>query len=459
MIEDSKGALRRETSEREVRIQDRRAETEDIDRRSDHLRQEISARKEKLRQRKETLNLAKELHNDEISCASSRKEELTEEMNRLTSLRSRFSPTRTTLISTLSFIFPIDLLSPPDLLFTILSVPLPIPIFPTDPAPPLTLPSHKEVTEDAVATALGYAAQVVQLLAAYLGKGLVYPVTCIGSRSLIKDNISAMVGPKMFPLFSKGVDTYRFEYGVFLLNKNIEMLMSDRDLRALDMRHTLPNLKNLLLTLTDGEGARLAVSQPPDSPILSGLETPPRAQSPPALKLTPSSPDGESPHESVVEQPQENSSPITSGSATPTAAAATTNDSGTFSKYPYPKISLGFPPLPGFFRSRNPSASRPSDPPPAISETSAEVHQNGNASTNEVADERDSDGSNSDDDDHRTIQGVSIDAVDEADPAIKESLEPPYTNGVTANGEAHQEKVLGEGVSSHKAPAIVAHSG
>lgn len=69
------------------------------------------------------------------------------------------------------------------------------------------------------------------------------------------------------------MDTYRFEYGVFLLNKDIEMvifdvliffdfarlnyfisqLMVDRELRALDMRHTLPNLKNLLLTLTDGE--------------------------------------------------------------------------------------------------------------------------------------------------------------------------------------------------------------
>lgn len=27
-----------------------------------------------------------------------------------------------------------------------------------------------------------------------------------------------------FPLFSKGVDTYRFEYGVFLLNKDIELV-------------------------------------------------------------------------------------------------------------------------------------------------------------------------------------------------------------------------------------------
>ena len=40
-----------------------------------------------------------------------------------------------------------------------------------------------------------------------------------------------------------------------MLNKDIELLMSERDLRALDMRHTLPNLKNLLLTLTSGEAA------------------------------------------------------------------------------------------------------------------------------------------------------------------------------------------------------------
>jgi hypothetical protein len=32
--------------------------------------------------------------------------------------------------------------------------------------------------------------------------------------------------------------------------------MSDRNLRALDMRHTLPNLKNLLLTLSEEEGAQ-----------------------------------------------------------------------------------------------------------------------------------------------------------------------------------------------------------
>lgn len=33
-----------------------------------------------------------------------------------------------------------------------------------------------------------------------------------------------MKGPRAFPLYGKGVDQYRFDYGVFLLNKNIEQV-------------------------------------------------------------------------------------------------------------------------------------------------------------------------------------------------------------------------------------------
>ena len=116
---------------------------------------------------------------------------------RLEDLRRRIAPTRVALLSTLATIFPIDLYSLSDLLYTILGVPLPIPVSQNEPAPPLSMPTQKNVTEDGVATALGYVAQVVQLIAAYLGKGLVYPVVCIGSKSLIRDNISAMVGPRM----------------------------------------------------------------------------------------------------------------------------------------------------------------------------------------------------------------------------------------------------------------------
>ncbi|KAJ7806116.1 hypothetical protein B0H14DRAFT_2876540 [Mycena olivaceomarginata] len=291
---DVTSALKREVSERESLVQGLRKNVAAVYDQSEILKEKIELRRQQLQERREMLALAQEL----------RDEDLTE----LVSLQSRFTPTRTTLISSLSMIFPIELLSPPDLLYTILDVPLPIPLTSVGPAPPLSLPTHKDVTEDAVATALGY------LLAAYLGKGLVYPITCIGSRSMIRDGISAMVGPRMFPLFSKGVDTYRFEYGVFLLNKDIELLMADRDLRALDMRHTLPNLKNLLLTLTDGEGAQLRGPRAFNSPelALTGLESP-RAESP-----VENGNGNATPKEYNAELPVEGNTPPASGSTTPT---------------------------------------------------------------------------------------------------------------------------------------------
>jgi hypothetical protein len=52
----------------------------------------------------------------------------------------------------------------------------------------------------------------------------------------------------------KNVVRYRFEYGVFLLNKNIEILSNSLGLRPVDIRHTLPNLKYLLYVATAGKG-------------------------------------------------------------------------------------------------------------------------------------------------------------------------------------------------------------
>ena len=43
------------------------------------------------------------------------------------------------------------------------------------------------------------------------------------SRSVIRDDISQQISPK-FPLYSRGVDRTRFEYAVFLLNKNVEQV-------------------------------------------------------------------------------------------------------------------------------------------------------------------------------------------------------------------------------------------
>ena len=100
-----------------------------------------------------------------------------------------------------------------------------------------------KVDERTTAAALGYVAMIVQILGNLGGAagGLPYPLTCAGSRSLIKDVVSVMQGPRgrvflklrlvhtrltshRFPLYAKGVERYRFEYAVFLLNKDIEMV-------------------------------------------------------------------------------------------------------------------------------------------------------------------------------------------------------------------------------------------
>lgn len=97
--------------------------------------------------------------------------------------------------------FPILPLDPQTLLYTIMSVPLPIPQTPTAAAPPISMPSGllplgAKVDEDSSATALGFVAIVVQVLAGLLEHQLVYPVTCVGSRSLVRDPISVINGPR-----------------------------------------------------------------------------------------------------------------------------------------------------------------------------------------------------------------------------------------------------------------------
>jgi len=115
-----------------------------------------------------------------------------------TALIRSITPVRTDLLQTVATIFPIEPIEPRDLLFGILNVPLPIPTSNNDPAPPLTLASDSSYNDEIAASALGFVAQVVNLVSAYLGDAPGYPIICQGSRSLIKDPISAMMGPRMY---------------------------------------------------------------------------------------------------------------------------------------------------------------------------------------------------------------------------------------------------------------------
>ncbi|KAF3127522.1 hypothetical protein TWF594_000649 [Orbilia oligospora] len=104
--------------------------------------------------------------------------------------------------------------------------------------------------EDVIAAALGYAAHLVYMLSFYLSVYLRYPVIPKGSSSMVQDPISVIQGSRYFPLWAKGVPYFRFEYAIFLLNKNIEQLMESQKCIVLDIRQTLPNLKYLLYVTT-----------------------------------------------------------------------------------------------------------------------------------------------------------------------------------------------------------------
>uniref|UniRef100_A0A8C2JL20 UV radiation resistance associated gene n=1 Tax=Cyprinus carpio TaxID=7962 RepID=A0A8C2JL20_CYPCA len=105
------------------------------------------------------------------------------------------------------------------------------------------------VTKDdgSLAVALGYTAHLVLKISSFLQIPLRYPVIHKGSRSSIKDTITDKLTEKEreFPLYPRG-ERFQFEYGVYLLNKNIAQLRYQHGLSTPDLRQTLPNLKHFL---------------------------------------------------------------------------------------------------------------------------------------------------------------------------------------------------------------------
>ncbi|XP_057857017.1 vacuolar protein sorting 38 isoform X6 [Cryptomeria japonica] len=116
------------------------------------------------------------------------------------------------------------------------------------------------------ATALGYVAHIIKLIASYLDIPLRYPLRLGGSRSYIQDYAS-LVEPSIneqegtlgmdflqkhvveFPLFSEGQEPTRSAYAVFLLNKDLDQMLSYLGVPTVGPRHTLPNLKKLIKTI------------------------------------------------------------------------------------------------------------------------------------------------------------------------------------------------------------------
>ncbi|XP_051881644.1 UV radiation resistance-associated gene protein isoform X2 [Pristis pectinata] len=102
--------------------------------------------------------------------------------------------------------------------------------------------------EGSIAVALGYTAHLVLMISYFLQVPLRYPIIQKGSRSTIKDNITDKLSEKEreFPLYPRGGEKFQFEYGVYLLNKNIAQLRYQHGMSTPDLRQTLPNLKSFM---------------------------------------------------------------------------------------------------------------------------------------------------------------------------------------------------------------------
>lgn len=216
------------------------------EKRRDELRESLKSRRQAIAQGREAQLKAAE----EIATNSAKLESSTD-LVKQTDIDIRGQRRR--ICSELSDVFPITPIpNAPPLSFQICNIHLPNSVY--DAAIARTL------SEDALSAGLGLVALLVKHLQFYLSHPLPYNIVHYGSRSYIQDEISHLddksVGRREFPLFlPRGGSTsgqWRFEYGWFLLNKDIEALCSSQGLRVVDIRHTLANLKYLLYVCSAG---------------------------------------------------------------------------------------------------------------------------------------------------------------------------------------------------------------
>lgn len=174
----------------------------------------------KLQHQKESLN--------ELRKECTAKRELFLKTNAQLTIRCR------QLLSELAYIYPIDLNEHKD--YFVCGVKLP------------NSEDFQAKDDGSIAVALGYTAHLVSMISFFLQVPLRYPIIHKGSRSTIKDNINDKLTEKEreFPLYPKGGEKLQFDYGVYLLNKNIAQLRYQHGLGTPDLRQTLPNLKNFM---------------------------------------------------------------------------------------------------------------------------------------------------------------------------------------------------------------------
>lgn len=121
-------------------------------------------------------------------------------------------------------------------------------------------------SKENMAAVLGIVGHFVMLIAWYLQVPLRYKITLGSSRTIISDPITTStslaasvvasggtlsrnldLSGNIYPLYPG--ERERFEYGVFLLNKNIQQIMSFCGVKCTSLRNTIENLLKLVVYL------------------------------------------------------------------------------------------------------------------------------------------------------------------------------------------------------------------
>lgn len=228
------------------------------------LQQKRDEKRKSLQSRRQLIDQGRADQKTTLSTISSSRPELDDLRTQHQILTKAISAQRRRIITDLCKIYPITPLPNRSLAFTIRNLHLP------------NSEALEASTPETLAASLGHISHVLQLLSFYLGVVLPYPPHPRSSSSSISDPISVLGsanGPsstspivasasakadaanRTFPLFSRGAVRFRFEYALFLLNKDVEVLLSTCfGVRVLDIRQTLPNLLLALYCATAGEG-------------------------------------------------------------------------------------------------------------------------------------------------------------------------------------------------------------
>lgn len=118
---------------------------------------------------------------------------------------------------------------------------------------------YENISDVTLSVGLGYVAHVLYILAQFLNVPLRYPINPYGSQATITDTTSLQLrdSEREFPLFSRGKEKEKlhFNYGVFLLNKNIAQMRWYGGILTQNLRPTLPNLNFFISRLVQASSA------------------------------------------------------------------------------------------------------------------------------------------------------------------------------------------------------------